>query len=185
MHVQGRLADEAEEGYDPKTAKPAAWNDWSGARFCEWTRTSLRVLRHHFGGCSVRGCAMPSGASPPSRDFYMHPPPSSHRCVLLSGGEGHPLAWKDEAGGEEVDVKIVKEEEETEEEAADGVRLAKKRWKAIKAKKRAARRAVTLIDHRTGRAHDLPPLPKRRTCHAMVVPMERAYWGCATAAKKN
>ena len=40
----------------------------------------------------------------------------------------------------------------------------------------AARSTVTLIDYRANCWYSLPSLPEPRVCHAMVVPMERAFW---------
>ena len=124
--------------------------DWVGARTCGWQRSDIRLKRAQLGCCSIRG------------------------CVLISGGEGKVEVDGDEDESEKHEAELETYESEEDDEglcSADDEARAK-----LRAERRAARTAVALLDARERRWYRLPPLPEPRVGHAMVVPMERAFW---------
>ena len=129
-----------------------------GVRTCGWQISDVCVQRAVAGGCSVRG------------------------CVLLSGGEAKKaMPWKasKEEDGKEAEARqmadLIPSSSSDDDDSEDNTRETKRKKKARK-KRRKARRSVLLFDPHEDRWYSLPPLPKARTCHAMVAPMERSFW---------
>ena len=102
-------------------------------------------------------------------------------CVLLSGGEGLPDAWRkdgSEARDSQADSTDDESDESGEEDggrgggSSDGAEATALR----KALKVAARFDVSLYDAHEERWYKMPALPHPRASHAMVAPLEPAFW---------